>query len=288
MKPFSAIIAWRNRPELAQTLRANVRMFERYCEEVIVVNCGGDPDALSRLAPRGSVAGLRQVDVPGAPFNKSFANNIGAACSSRPFLFFVDADIILRSDLFVPAQCLLEREACFVKVRKVHESQPAPHAAMRTVKEIVTTTTVTFNNGLRAYTRTYSGGDGSRCGAGLILMRRTHLMAIGGFNSAIKGWGFEDVDLHFRLQFALGLKLRSAGQVLHLTHGNELRDIRSGSMAEDSQRNMVMCAERYSRNEFTGSLKEDVRHWGEPLREMPLPTAAPNPLEVASSKRTGL
>jgi len=259
MKPFSVVIAWRHRPELARTLQANAELFGRHCEDVLIVNCGGDPDELSDLVRESRVSGLRQVHVPDTPFNKSLANNVGAACSSRPFLFFVDADIILESDLFVPALRLLEREACFVKVRTVHESQPAPHATLKTVKEIVTTTRITFNNGRRAYTRTFTGGDGSRCGACLLLMRREHCCAVGGFNSSIKGWGFEDVDLHFRLQFVLGLKLKATGRVLHLTHGDELRDILSGSAAQDSQRNMIMCADNYTRNDFMGSLERDGR-----------------------------
>jgi hypothetical protein len=270
MNSFSVSIAWRNRPELARTLEANAELFERHCDEVTIVNCGGDPDEMSRLARACRVAGLRQVHVPDTPFNKSLANNVGAIYSSRPFVFFLDTDIILESDVFAAALRILERGDAVVKVRTVHESQPMVRETLKTIKEIATTARIVFTNGRAVYTRTFIGGDGSRCGPGLLLLKREHLMAVGGFNSSLEGWGFDDIDLQFRLQLALGLKLRAVGRVLHLSHGDERRNVVTGSLKNDQRRNMVICADNYSRHDYMGTCERDRQMWRDKIRLIPL------------------
>jgi hypothetical protein len=270
MKPFSVSIAWRNRPELAKTLEANAPFFEQHCEEVTIVNCGGDPDEVSRLARGVRIPGLRQVHVPDVPFNKTLANNIGGLCSSRPFIFFLDADIILESDPFARALPLLERGDCVVMIRTVLESKPQPRAVLRSVKEIIKTTKFVFRNGRTAYIRAFVGGDGSRSGLGLILVRRTHLTTVGGFNSALTGWGFDDTDLIFRLEFVLGLRLRAVGRVLHLTHGDEHRDILNGSTAKDYQHNLWTCSENYNRDQLMGTWERDDETLRDKIRVIPI------------------
>jgi hypothetical protein len=95
-------------------------------------------------------------------------------------------------------------------------------------------------------------------------------MAVGGFNSAVTGWGFEDVDLHFRLQFVLHLKLRAVGRALHLTHGDEVRYVVSGSVEQDHRRNMILCANNYSREDFMGTCERDGERWRDRVRQIHL------------------
>jgi Glycosyltransferase like family 2 len=267
---FSVIIPWFRRPEVRQTLEANAGMFERHSAEVIIVNCGAAPDELTPFIRDVPVSVLRHIVIPTASFNKSLANNIGALCSSGRFLFFSDADILLRSDLLSRARATLERQRCFVKIRAVHESQPKARPALQCVKRIVETRDIVFANARRVRLRFFQTGFGSRCGSGLLLMRKRHLLAAGGFNSALHGWGFEDIDLHIRLQVMANISLVAVGSVVHLTHGDDTRNIRSGSREDDTARNVEICFENYSRGMYTGSYVEDVRQWRHAIREVPV------------------
>lgn len=81
MSAFSVVIPWRNRPELARTLTANAEVFARHRAEVLIVNCGGDPDELSTLLRDQPIAELRQIYLPCGSFNWSLANNTGPVLS---------------------------------------------------------------------------------------------------------------------------------------------------------------------------------------------------------------
>jgi hypothetical protein len=270
MPTFSVVIPWRDRPELKQTIAANASVFERHGAEVLVVNCGGDPDEVSALLRDPPVSRVRQIYLPGASFNRSLAGNIGASCGTGRYAFFLDADITLVSDVLRQAQVKLEREPCFVHVRTVYESRPEEAPALAFLKEVVYTRRLAFKNGQVARLRTRQGGDGSGGGPGLIAANRDHLVAVGGFNAALVDWGYEDADLQIRLQVVLSLARRSAGEVLHLTHGNEKRSTTQENLRDGARRNEITCAGNYSRGLFQGTYLEDVRVWTPKLREIPV------------------
>ncbi len=261
MRAFSVIIPWLSRPELRNTLEANAELFERYSAEVIIVNCGGNPDEVTSLIQGHAISSLRQIVLPEVGFNKCLANNLGILSSSGRFIFFLDADIALESDVFARAGVMLPSRRCFIKIRRVRESQPTEDPNLRYLRQIVDTRDVTFRDGRKARLRFVRGGDGSRCGSGLLFVTRRHMLAVGGFNSALNGWGFEDLDLQIRLQVVMKLSVRVIGTVVHITHGDEKRNIRSGSRHEDATRNMQQCFESYSRGIYTGSYEEDARTW---------------------------
>ncbi len=267
--PFSVVIAWRQRPELAQALTANAAWFAGCGAEVIVVNCGGDADELSDLTRQQPVT-VRHLHVPNTAFSRSLANNLGALYSSEDLLFFLDADIIIKSDVFRQGARILEGGRYYGMIRTVHESQPQPNERMKTIREVVVTQHCRFMDGKRARLMSVTGGDGRRSGAGLMLVRRQHFFAVGGFNSTFQGWGYEDIDLHLRLQFVLGLKLRAIGKVLHLTHGDDRRHIANPERNKDQDgvRNMGIALDNYYRQEYAGTYQADVAHWSEHVREV--------------------
>ena len=96
--------------------------------------------------------------------------------------------------------------------------------------------------------------DGTRTGPGLVVVARKHFLAVGGFNSALTGWGFEDYDFQIRLQLMLGLKRRTFGRALHLSH-------ESVDGRETDWRNQQTCLENYGRGLFTGTYRADIERW---------------------------
>lgn len=268
---FSVVIPWFNRPELATTLAANASRFQRYRAEVIVVNCGGEPDEVTRLIHGIPIDGLRQVVVPVQPFNKPLANNIGASCSSRECLFFLDSDVVLSTDIFRSAHAILETQPSFVSIRRIVDSPPRTAPSLP-IRRIVTTQEWSFTDGRTARLR-FEQTFAERCGPGLLLIRKPHFIAAGGFNSALEGWGFEDIDLQIRLQLTTGVRMRLSGSAIHLSHGDEMRCVRGGSLEADINANRRSCIDGYNRGCFTGTYEQDVRKWQAAIRE-PEPSAA--------------
>jgi glycosyltransferase involved in cell wall biosynthesis len=264
MTSFSVVIPWWNRPELRRTLDANLPLLARHGAEVVVVDCGGDAaDGAAQLAGYTAVR-LRHVMIPDAGRNRSLARNLGALCSTGSVLFFLDCDVILRSDIFAEATPLLE-EDCFLTVRKRFESKPKPLPYQPFLKELIQTRELVCGDGRRATVQQTFGADGSASNRGELLVKRAHFLRIGGYNSALEGWGFEDDDIVYRLQFVLGLPSLMTGEVVHLTHGN---DLRGGSPPSDRRRNKHICFDNYSRGIFGGTYEEDVRLWKPRITEI--------------------
>ena len=93
--------------------------------------------------------------------------------------------------------------------------------------------------------------DGTRTGSGLIVVDREHFIEVQGFNSQLEGWGFEDYDLQIRLQLLLGLKRKTFGEAIHLSH-------RSAFRRETNSRNEAACFSNYKQGLFHGTYADDV------------------------------
>src|SRR5262245_40999984 len=92
---LSIVIPWSNRPELGTTMRRNMEAFDALASEVLVVNCGGDPQALESLVDGPAPRGLRLIGVSSERFNKCLALNVGAFLSRASRLLLLDADILV-------------------------------------------------------------------------------------------------------------------------------------------------------------------------------------------------
>ncbi len=91
---ISIVVSWRDRRELSQALPNLVDAAHQVGGDVTIVNFSGS-GALLR-SQTGPYAGkVKTVTVAGQRyFNKSAAQNVGAAQSKRPWLFFCDCDVV--------------------------------------------------------------------------------------------------------------------------------------------------------------------------------------------------
>lgn len=261
MTGLSVIVPWRDRPELADTLASNAAAFSAVGAEVIVVNCGGTRELLAgRLsAPEGG--SLRWADISAPEFNKGRALNLGASLSDRRALFLLDADILIEPETMVQAESALDEES-FVTIAEVIESRSAglgkpPPSAVESVTHIVE-----FAGGTgeahRIVTNRLHLGLGTRAGPGLTLVSRASFLAVGGMNSDLTGWGWDDLDLIARLQMSLGLRRREVGRVTHMSHGDEVRTLSGETRAASESRNFMQCLAVYSVGELRGTYEADV------------------------------
>jgi len=259
MSRISAIIPWRGRDELAVTMARNRERLEAVGAEVIVVNGGGDADAVRRMARASGQTGVRLVDLRGMePFNKSACLNAGARFAESETLFTLDSDVLIDTSFLEDALAAVAEGGCFVTVAERHESDPEAQSqrwdgaskliAQRNVYTLVA------ENGREATYEYQDRRDGVRTGPGDVVVRRSDYLAVGGLNSELVGWGFEDYDFQIRLQFELGLERRMFGRLVHLSHAY-------GGGGNTLNVNKSLAMKNYARGDYMGSYEADAEEW---------------------------
>jgi predicted glycosyltransferase involved in capsule biosynthesis len=252
----SIVIPWADRPVIEQTLASNQAVFARHAAETVIVNGGGDHERLLDLVRRSGVPDVRIIHLPVDTFNRSMCQNIGALASRGTYLFLLDADILVTSDVLGEATAQLQASRCFVCVRRVFESEPEVARGtggpdLSFIAEMVERRTIVTTDGRRAVLSNYRLGR-TRGGDGLVVVRKQDLLDVGGLNSQLTGWGYEDTDFQLRLQFLLGLERVDVGDVTHLTHPSSQRDQQSWN------RNMMQAFDNYVRHQYLGTLEQDA------------------------------
>lgn len=260
VRDLSVLIPWRDRPELRLALRENASRLNAIRAEVLIINAGGNSDIASEIAAVSGCDCVRLIDLLDATdFNRSECLNVGAAFATGAYLFALDADVILRNDFLKDAASVVFRDNAFVSVATVLESEPQLRPdrfkPQSFIEQTVTSTELFCRNGRMAKVTFRTRSDGSRSGSGLIFLKRKDLLAIGGFNSSLRGWGFEDYDVHIRLQLGLGLQSISIGQVGHISHA------RTEGGSETNASNAAACFANYERGELTGTFAIDMSRW---------------------------
>lgn len=255
---IAVIIPWRDRKELAITLDANRSLFDHFADELVISNCGGNRAMLCSLLSQ--LSGTRPIifDVDADQFNKCLAANVGAAASSADTYLFLDADIIL-SDIFF-RQAITELQTHCVSVlgntREAGLSLESPAAEV----EFEITHSISIRDGSQSATvatNRLNPFQKTRLGLGVAMIAKSTFLAIGGYNANLSGWGWEDVDLLIRAQLVAGRPITYVGQGIHLTHGDEVRDLRELSREESEIRNYQRCLHAYMCGDYQGTYQTD-------------------------------
>ncbi len=269
MCTYSVLIPWADRPVLETTLRENRALFARHGVEVLVINAGGDRDALIALLRRAAIPNLRALDLPGAAFSRQLCLNIGARQSRGEFLLLLDADVMLRSDIFADAVDSLRSRACFVSIQYVFESDPdhvdlPKRPELSFLARVIMSTELVTHDGRRAITRDNIVPGKSMPTDSQVLLGREDLRRVGGFNSALVGYGYEDTDLQIRLQFHLGLERLDIGEAVHHTHDA------SGVDRQAWRQQYLTSVENYRNGRYLGTLDEDAAAWADRVVTLPV------------------
>ena len=251
---LSVLIPWKNRPELGEALERNACLLQQEHIEVLVVNDGGDPEELNRLVRDHGWPEVRIVHIAGVhEFNKPECLNIGASFAAGETLFVLDADVIPDRDFLEQALNGIRCEPSFVSIYKISESDPekAPGRwdASSAISRNVVKWEITARSGRVATAEFRMTNDGTRTGPGMIVVDREHFVSVQGFNSQLRGWGFEDYDLQIRLQLLIGLKRKALGTAVHLSHARPAQDDRS---------NQDLCFKNYKKGIFLGTYDADI------------------------------
>ena len=273
MPGLSVIIPWRNRPEIAVSLERNAAQFAAHDLEVILADCGGTPGGLEEILGGRHLPALRRIEWPAPAFNKALALNLGAHAARSPRLLFLDADVLLSRGFLERGLRRLDRGGCFVTIGRVAETRPAtPPPGAPHLREIAWSIELARKGGrrVRIETNRLRYHDGSRSGPGLILLTKAHFLAVDGMNADLEGWGWEDLDLVARLQMELGLHRHQSGSVVHLSHGDEVRDLRGAERSASERANFSLCLANYNLGHFLGTYTDDIETWGGKVHEREL------------------
>lgn len=263
---LTVVIPWCDRPELARSLEGNRAEFEAARAEILVVDCGGESGGLEELLEEVSLPAVRRIRLPGATFNKALALNVGAYRARGRRLFFLDADVILEPGFFEAASSQVT-ENRFVTLDRVVESEPGTVIEeLPGLAEMAHVFELTDADGRVAALETnrVRFTDDSRSAPGMILLSRDAFLEVGGMNSDLEGWSWEDLDLVARLLFS-GFERVCLGSGIHLTHGDDVRALGDLNRPASEARNFRMCLANYRHGHYFGTYDDDVATWGDRL-----------------------
>lgn len=259
---LSIVVSWRDRKELGRALPGLVASARLVGGDVTVVNFGGSRDALREQLDGSDV---HVVELENQQyFNKARAQNLGAAHSAQPYLFFCDCDIVLEpATVAALVQRLHATPGTFATLAGVRESELNSRGGNHVV---------CFGYHLRIRTRDgrvleivdneEDANDGTRQAPGLLLVRRSDFLSINGYNSRLHGWGWEDQDMIGRLTLGAGLTRIQDGVAIHLSHDDEARMAAYPPFKdrwESRDRMFRQALANYDAADFRGTYDADVR-----------------------------
>ncbi len=274
---ISVLIPWKDRSELEYTLERNQSEFEAVGAEVLVINCGGDIEQLLSMQRRLRIPFLRLIETAQLSFNKSLGFNVGSSFARADRLMMLDSDVVFEPNLIVGMRERLCAGVC-VAVEWMQESSQnlkqtfTPPSPPKT--EMIRTNIMEFRfadgTARNVVTHRYSLSKQRRSGLSLLMMDKSDFVAVEGFHSAIGSWGWEDNDLHLRLQWRRGLTVVEYGTVHHLSHDDSQRALQGRSQMESLNANLLSAVSRYEIGDLLGTYTADVAQWAKVAHEISL------------------
>ncbi|KKJ05570.1 glycosyltransferase family 2 protein [Burkholderia gladioli] len=259
---LSIIVTWRNREELRGALPGLVETARRVGGEVIVVNFGGDAEAVARQTDTYRDA-VRVVELREQPyFHKTRAQNLGAHFARHDTLFFCDCDIIVEPASIDALVARLGAEpGRFATLKGVRETERNSRQAKNVVR-FGYRLDVKIRNGreLAIVDNEEDAHDGTRQAPGLLLVRRDDFLAVNGYNGRLHGWGWEDQDMISRLTLGAGLTRIQEGHALHISHDDHARisQYPVTNRWESRDRMFRQALAFYDDDDFLGTFTQDI------------------------------
>jgi glycosyltransferase involved in cell wall biosynthesis len=259
---LSIIIAWCNRDELGQTLTPLLACVDAINSEVVVVNFGGELQRLLRQVPQDDPRVILADAGSQRYFNKSKAYNLGSSVARGDILFFCDCDVIIeRETLAELVATLVSRPNTFATLASVSETVINSRRAGNVVcfgYEL----TIRIANGreLHIVDNEEDAEKGTRQAPGLLLVRRSDLLSVGGYNGRLHGWGWEDQDIIARLTLGAGLQRITQGSAEHVSHDDSARlaNYPVVDRWESRDRMFRQALANYDRGDFNGTYESDI------------------------------
>jgi hypothetical protein len=249
--PVSVVIPWCDRPELADTVRANRDRLPPHTEW-IVVNGGGD-----RSVARAAVGDLHVTlaHLPMRRFAKGPCQNVGVALATSSLVLLLDADIVLEPAAWSEMAALVDDDHAVTLARIV---DPHVRDARRLAPPRSSTTEVELDGRtVRVETSVVDPVAGERSAPGNVVLTRRRFEQVGGVYGGVVDANFLDIDLLIRLDLA-GCRRVEAGRGVHVDPHPEPAG--AGRHGRDA-RNAAHCLDRLRGGARLGTAAHDRRTW---------------------------
>lgn len=256
---LTVIIPWADRPEIHECLIRNRELLAR-TQAVIIANAGGSKNQIHKLAIRAGLPSLSVLHIPMIQFNKACAINLAVSRTHAKKIIVLDNDILIgQRTLAALAACATKTTFSTAK-RMCDRNDEAVKSDEGTVTHLMRIKPRRRDE-LEIETSQQSIGSTGRSAPGIACFTRAAFLAVGGMNSKLYGWGWEDIDLIVRLQLALRLQRRQTGTVGHLD--SSIGSAKSGfsKKASSQTMNFQTALAAYMVGELSGTYGEDLARW---------------------------
>ncbi len=261
---LSVVVPWYNRNELKKALPSLVENVREVDGDITIVNFMGDSRWVEeQIADFANEVRVVTVTDHGR-FNKARAQNIGAAATSKPVLFFCDCDIIFpKGTLRSLLNEIMDTPDSFGTLKGVVETDENSRQANNLVMfgyelklKIKDGTSVQIIDNEEDVT------DGTRQAPGLLMVRRDDFLKVNGYNAGLNGWGWEDQDMICRLSLYAKCKRITTGIAKHISHDDVARmQSYLGFLDRWQSRDAMfrLALANYDADKFLGTYLEDTK-----------------------------
>jgi glycosyltransferase involved in cell wall biosynthesis len=247
---IDVIIPVKDRPEVETCVQSLSHLPQ--INRVFICDGGSEITCRYILAKLQQLPKVHVLQLPISGFNKSYLMNQGILQASAEFILMSDADIVWNGSTLKQLQHSIDStEDAICSVHHVEETDPVTVA----LKRDRYTYTITRSADAVTLDIRLATEQSQRPGCGLLLSRQRTLLKLGGYKESFQGWGWEDQDLLIRAQL-LGIKIATAGQVLHLSHQDDQRNIfhQRVSPSLTRNRNLLVAINSLLQRNFWGDL----------------------------------
>lgn len=253
------VIPWSNRPDLAESLKMNHSKFNVDHIEIIIVNFGGNTEEANEIVNASALNNIKLLHIKSDVFNKSKAINIGVYHAQNETIFILDCDIVI-NDAINDITVALKDENSFLTLLKTTESNRSSKKIIEgEIKELAYYIGFKGKNGKEVLVETNRMflSENARSCPGLVILSKSNFIKIGGMNADLVGWGWEDIDLVYRLEFH-GIERVKKGNCIHLSHSDTKRYLIKEDKATNEDLNFKKALANYLIGDFLGTYEEDI------------------------------
>lgn len=254
----SVVIPWFNRPDLISSLKENFTIFNFDYVEVIVVNYGGDKKQIDQIINLSNLKNIKLLNIKSEVFNKSRAINIGVFNAKNEIVFLLDCDIIMNDSIIDITSKLSEKT--FLTLEKTKESEQSNDKIIKgEITEIAYFIGFKNSHGkeIKVETNRMYLSENSRSCPGLVIVSKKNFIKVNGMNSDLIGWGWEDIDLVYRLEYH-NIHRQKKGSCIHLTHSDNSRYLIKENKAINEDYNFKKAMANYLIGDFLGTYLKDT------------------------------
>lgn len=255
----SIIIPWSNRPDLAESLEKNYNKFNVDHIEIIIVNFGGNPEEVNEIVNASALNNIRLLHIESDVFNKSKAINIGVYNAKNETIFILDCDIVINDPIDEITTALTDENSFLTLLKTTESNRSSKKIIEGEIKELAYYIGFKSKTGKEILVETNRMflSENARSCPGLVILSKPNFIKIGGMNADLVGWGWEDIDLVYRLEFH-GIERVKKGNCIHLSHSDTKRYLIKEDKATNEDLNFKKALANYLIGDFLGTYEEDI------------------------------